>query len=424
MLNANLTKYILILVVLIASRIVFRLRLRMRPVTFTLLAATLALLIIGLFWGIFPAAWPGLTLLASALFLNTAVKIANHGYMPCLLPKGMFLKRSDRWVVADEKTRLLPLADIHRFRGGFYSKGDFLVCAGVLLICLAFFRELPPSLLSLMVVSLMVVCGVVVGGFSIARRLLRSWKRTRRGTGLGSRRLRRTAGDADLSESLKVVAEVGARQGLSAQRDDASPLVRKREQKPPWDTITAHAHATKAKDPHPQGHPQRVSRLAAQIAMQMRLPEAEIEEIRQAGSLHDIGMIGIPHNILYKPDRLTPEEVEIIKTHSVKGQKILEPLQLEAMQRIRHMVRHHHESFDGQGYPDKLKGEQIPLGARIIAVAEAFDAMVSDRVYSKARTVEEALAELRRCSGTQFDPRVVTAFLDWLEIHGGPREQQ
>jgi HD-GYP domain-containing protein (c-di-GMP phosphodiesterase class II) len=149
--------------------------------------------------------------------------------------------------------------------------------------------------------------------------------------------------------------------------------------------------------------------------MQMRLSEAEIEEIRHAGMLHDIGMIGIPDNIVCKPDRLTPEEFEIMKSHTVKGETILKPLNSEVCQRICRMVRHHHESFDGQGYPDNLKGEGIPIGARIIAVAEAFDAMVSARAYKKARTVEEALAELRRCRGTQFDPMVVDAFLRLIE---------
>jgi len=170
-----------------------------------------------------------------------------------------------------------------------------------------------------------------------------------------------------------------------------------------------------------EGHSQRVSRLAGQIAMQMRLSEAEIEEIRLAGALHDVGKLGIPDNILYKPGRLTPEEFEVIKSHAAWGAKILEPLKVTAIKRI---VRHHHERYDGKGYPDHLKGEEIPLGARIVAVAESFHNMVSHLRYRSARTCEEALAELCRCSGTQFDPKVVMAFLDWLETHGDPREQQ
>ncbi len=146
----------------------------------------------------------------------------------------------------------------------------------------------------------------------------------------------------------------------------------------------------------------------------MRLSDADIEEIRLAGILHDIGKIGVPESVLNKPTLLTADEYEIMKTHAALGAKILEPLKVRAIESI---VRHHHESFDGQGYPDNLKGEQIPIGARIIAVADAFDAMVSTRPYRKARTDEDAMAELRRCRGTQFDPMVVDAFLRLMESH-------
>jgi len=169
--------------------------------------------------------------------------------------------------------------------------------------------------------------------------------------------------------------------------------------------------AKEAKAP-PKSHSEAVSWWAAKIAMQMGLSQAEVEDIEAVGMVHDIGMLGIPHNILYKPGRLTPEEFEVMKSHSVKGETILKPLKAEVVQRI---VRHHHEFFDGKGYPDNLKGEQIPIGARVIAVAEAFDTMVSGHVYSKARTVEEALAELRRCRGTQFDPLVVDALVHLIE---------
>jgi len=191
--------------------------------------------------------------------------------------------------------------------------------------------------------------------------------------------------------------------------------------KPLLDMITSLAYAVEAKDPHTKGHSQAVSRWAAQIAMQMRLSEAEIEEIRLAGIVHDIGKIHVPEPLLFKPAPLTAEEFGIMKSHAAWGAKILEPLKVTAIERI---VRHHHERYDGRGYPDHLMGEEIPLGARIVAVAEAFDNMVSDVPYRRARTVEDAVAELRRCSGTQFDPKVATAFLDWLEIHGDPRKQQ
>ncbi len=189
------------------------------------------------------------------------------------------------------------------------------------------------------------------------------------------------------------------------------------------DTVTSLARAIDCSDHYTRNHSQVVSRLARQIARQLGMPSDEVEEIRRAGILHDIGKIGIPDTILYKPARLTVEEFEIMKTHSVKGQKILEPLQVEAMQRICHMVRQHHEMFDGRGYPDKLQGERILLGARILAVADCFDTMVSERSYKTARSYEEAFVELRRCSGTQFDPRIVEAFLESLRIYGDPRRR-
>jgi len=187
------------------------------------------------------------------------------------------------------------------------------------------------------------------------------------------------------------------------------------------DTIASLAFAVEAKDPYTRDHSKGVSRLAAQIAMQAGLSEAEIEEIRLAGIVHDVGKIHVPDCVLLKPTLLTAEEYEIMKSHSAWGAKILEPLKVTAIERIVRIVRHHHESFDGQGYPDCLRGDQIPLGARIMTVADAFQAMVSARAYRKARTAEEALAELRRCRGTQFDPFVVDAFLLSIQSLG---EQQ
>ena len=216
---------------------------------------------------------------------------------------------------------------------------------------------------------------------------------------------------------LEAYLGVAVKRMFSTAPDALSRYRHKFEQmKPLWDTITALAFAIEAKDPYTQGHSQKVSKLAAQIAMQAGLSEAEIEEIRLAGIVHDIGKFHVPEYVLHKPTLLTAEEYEIVKSHAAWGAKILEPLKVKAIERI---VRHHHEAFDGQGYPDSLKGEQIPLGARIIAVADAFDAMVSARAYRKARSVEEALAELRRCRGTQFDPLVVDAFLRSIESLSG-----
>jgi putative nucleotidyltransferase with HDIG domain len=225
-------------------------------------------------------------------------------------------------------------------------------------------------------------------------------------------------GESD-QELLEAYLGVAVKRMFSTAPDTLSHYRHKFEQvKPLWDTITALAFAVEAKDPYMKNHFQTVSKLAAQIAIQAGLSQAEIEEVRLAGIVHDIGKIHVPDPVRFKPGLLTAEEYEIMKSHAAWGAKILEPLKVIAIERI---VRHHHESFDGQGYPEGLKGEQIPLGARIITVADAFDAIVSNRAYRKARSVPEALAELRRCRGTQFDPLVVDALVQWIESHSGSR---
>jgi diguanylate cyclase (GGDEF)-like protein len=188
------------------------------------------------------------------------------------------------------------------------------------------------------------------------------------------------------------------------------------QMKPLWNTITALAFAVEAKDPFTRGHSEEVSRWAAKIALQVGLSQAEVEDIKAAGIVHDIGKIHVPESVLLKPTLLTAKEFEIVKTHVAWGAKILEPLKATAIERI---VRYHHESLDGRGYPEGLKGEQIPLGARIITVADAFQAIVSDRAYRKARSMKEAVDELRRCRGTQFDPLVVDALVQLIESPNG-----
>jgi diguanylate cyclase (GGDEF)-like protein/putative nucleotidyltransferase with HDIG domain len=190
--------------------------------------------------------------------------------------------------------------------------------------------------------------------------------------------------------------------------------------KPLWDTISALAFAVEANGPYMKDHSQAVSRLTAQIAIEAGLSYAEAEEIRLGGLVHDIGNIHVPEHVRKKPTRLTAEECDLMKSHPVWGAKILEPLNVKAIERI---VRHHHERYDGKGYPDGLAADKIPLGARIVAVAECFHNMVSELSYKSARTIEDAVAELRRCSGTQFDHKVVTALLDWLETHSDRPEQ-
>ncbi|HEY0704359.1 MAG TPA: diguanylate cyclase [Candidatus Acidoferrales bacterium] len=178
------------------------------------------------------------------------------------------------------------------------------------------------------------------------------------------------------------------------------------------DTVTSLALAIDAKDHYTQGHSQKVSAYAVMIAQALNMNQAEVEEIRLAGLLHDIGKVGIPEAILNKSGPLNSEEWETMKTHTLLGAKILEPL--EAMNRIRLMVRHHHEFFDGTGYPDRLHGETIPFGARVIAIADAYDTITSERTYKKPRRPEEAFSELQRCAASQFDPEVIRVFIETM----------
>jgi diguanylate cyclase (GGDEF)-like protein/putative nucleotidyltransferase with HDIG domain len=184
------------------------------------------------------------------------------------------------------------------------------------------------------------------------------------------------------------------------------------------DTVTSLAFAIDAKDHYTQGHSQKVSAYAALIAEAMELSESEVEQIRLGGVLHDIGKVAIPENILNKNGPLNPDEWETMKSHVTFGAKILDPL--TPLAPIREMVLHHHEFFDGSGYPNALSGDKIPLGARIIAVADAYDTITSDRTYKKARVPADALAELERCANAQFDGNIVAVFVRMMRQMPNP----
>ncbi len=184
------------------------------------------------------------------------------------------------------------------------------------------------------------------------------------------------------------------------------------------DTVTSLAFAIDAKDHYTQGHSQKVAAYAALIAEALGMDDAEVEEIRLGAVLHDIGKVGIPENILNKNGALNPEEWETMKSHVRFGAKILDPL--TPLARIREMVLHHHEFFDGSGYPKALAGDNIPLGARIIAIADAYDTITSDRTYKKARSATDALAELERCANAQFDGVIVELFVRTMRTLPNP----
>lgn len=164
-----------------------------------------------------------------------------------------------------------------------------------------------------------------------------------------------------------------------------------------------------AKDSYTHGHSTRVSDYSRAIAQEMSLPQQEVETIELAGLLHDIGKIGVPDHVLQKPGKLDPDERAMIEEHAALGAKIL--ADNRALMPLVPLVRHHHEWFNGNGYPDHLAGDNIPLGAAIISVADTFDTMTTDRPYRKSPGLERARAELIRCSGSQFNPDVIEAFL-------------
>jgi len=182
-------------------------------------------------------------------------------------------------------------------------------------------------------------------------------------------------------------------------------------------TVSALSQAIDAKDGFTRGHADRVSRIAGAVAREMGLGEGEIERIELAGLLHDIGKIGVEDRILMKPLRLDPDEQELMRRHPIYGASILEPS--AALRPLVQMVLHHHENFDGSGYPEGLKGEGIPLGSRIIIVADAYEAMTSDRIYRKAIGHERALEQLSKYKGIQFDPKIVRS-LEQLLAKRGP----
>jgi putative two-component system response regulator len=177
------------------------------------------------------------------------------------------------------------------------------------------------------------------------------------------------------------------------------------------------ALAAEYRDDDTGEHTRRVGQMSAQIAQALGLPEAEVELIRRAAPLHDVGKIGIPDSILLKPGKLTPAEFELMKTHTTLGAKMLSGGQFPLLQLAEEIALSHHERWDGTGYLG-LKAESIPIAGRIVTVADVFDALTNERPYKKAWLHTEAIEEIRRQTGRQFDPRVVEAFLHVVDSSG------
>lgn len=192
--------------------------------------------------------------------------------------------------------------------------------------------------------------------------------------------------------------------GLIAEREKAIALQRDLYRS----TIGVLTSKMESKNIWAHGHPEKVTEYATLIGQKMSLLPKELEIIKCAGILHDVGKLGINEEILLKTERLTQEEYQIIKEHPVESESIVKSM--EFLYTVLAAIRHHHERYDGMGYPDGLKGEGVPLNARILAVADSFCSMTSHRPYCREKTIGEALEEVKRCSGTQFDPEVVKAF--------------
>ena len=176
-----------------------------------------------------------------------------------------------------------------------------------------------------------------------------------------------------------------------------------------FQTIMTIVNTIDAKDQYTKGHSQRVSDYSVALAKELGLSREEVEKIRYIALLHDIGKIGVPDNILNKPGKLTNEEFSLMKMHTIVGGEILKDI--ESVASLDVGAKYHHERYDGHGYPDGLKGREIPYVARLICIADAYDAMASNRIYRKHLTQESIVNEIERCKGTQFDPEMTEAFL-------------
>lgn len=214
------------------------------------------------------------------------------------------------------------------------------------------------------------------------------------------------------SDELKAkLQRIFRERNLVAELDEA----RKKENSFFLHIVESLAISLDEKDKYTHGHSRRVTNLALQLAEEVTEEVVDLDLLRLCGILHDIGKIGVPDSVLTNPDKLSDEAFEIIKKHPVQGAHILQPMESdERISKISKIIRHHHERFDGKGYPSGLKGTAIPLLARIIAIADSYDAMTSDRPYRKAIDADTALMEIQKHSGSQFDPVLAEKFVSLM----------
>ena len=199
---------------------------------------------------------------------------------------------------------------------------------------------------------------------------------------------------------------------LKAERQASTELARAYDS-----TLEGWGRALELRDRETEGHCQRVTELTRQVALELGLDTSELVHVHRGALLHDIGKMGIPDNILLKPDKLTDDEWQIMRYHPVYAYEMLSPISF--LRQAVQIPYSHHEKWDGTGYPRRLREEQIPLAARIFAVVDVWDALTSDRPYRQAWPQEKALSYIRERTGTEFDPQVVEAFLRVQSVHIG-----
>ena len=214
--------------------------------------------------------------------------------------------------------------------------------------------------------------------------------------------------------------EIARLERLARQTEIALRSVRQREtlSRFAFETALALTEAIESRDPYTGGHCRRLAEYAGMVAERLVLPAHEIEVVRLGAALHDMGKIVVPDSILKKPDKLTPEEYAIVKQHCYSGGQICK--RVGFLMNAYPIVYHHHERWDGRGYPDGIKGEKIPIGARIVAVVDAYDAMTTDRPYRASRSFEEVESILRDGAAGQWDPQIVSVFIETLKTYGDP----
>ena len=214
-----------------------------------------------------------------------------------------------------------------------------------------------------------------------------------------------------IESGIKSIAQMNQIKKINAELVETNEKLEKAY----LDNIETLRFTVEAKDTYTRGHSDRVSEYSVLIGKKLGLSEEDLKTLRVGGLFHDIGKIGVPDNILLKESKLTDEEYNEIKKHPSMGAHILSSATI--FQDIIPIVKHHHERYDGNGYPDHLKGEDIPYLARIAAVADSFDAMTSKRTYRDSLPIDVVISEFKRCKGTQFDPNLADLFLDILENH-------